>query len=727
MTNLKQKFNKVMVMTFALAFMVTGFVSAATTNDGKMSTMYVTDKSLSNNSWSSSVNVDSSEQLSFELHYYLGEGQHADDMKFSMDNLDDMTYDKGQTLTVNGKITSTNLSTSNGNTKVVFDEKVKLHLYNVSWQKWPCQSVGCEESLPDSYRKVLTSAGMSIGDVDGSDSHYSGNVIITYKIEKVEETPTYSDCTLNGVTVDHGDSRRFYSRTHVSYGNSCSNYDLVRSCDDGTLSGSSSYRYATCSVDPEDDDDDEDQGDVDTNSATNIDEDSARLNGDVEDADMDDVWFAFSRTDRTPSCSSSSQRIDARGGSDEGDDFYAYVRNLRENTRYYFRACGENEDGDEVRGSIRSFRTENVEEDDELEEAKVYTNSATNIQKYSAQLNGYVDINDTENGKVYFVYGTSSSYMNKKTSELRVNGNSTFQAITGLNANTRYYFQAIIKDNDGIVDRGIIRNFKTNRAITVANPVNGKCGSYNNACVRGRWVNIRDSATQYKWACNGYNGGRTAICTKNKSTSSTKPPVVISKPIEVIVKNETTVTTTKNYEEKGLKINKWVGKSRTGTFGVETTARKGDTVFYKIKVKNTSDEIVNVKVEDFLPEELNDKDGTTADSDRYMTWVLAMNPGQTKTFIKELVVDSSVDEGDIIDSAAKVTVDDITEDTNEVTIEIVSGEGDNIDGDRNSASFFGANSDFFPTSIFGWLLVLILAFGVLLLGTKVLTVTAKKD
>jgi hypothetical protein len=173
------------------------------------------------------------------------------------------------------------------------------------------------------------------------------------------------------------------------------------------------------------------------------------------------------------------------------------VENLRSNTTYYFRACGEDKNGNEVEGSVKSFRTDKKEEISE-EDAKVYTNSASNIQKYSAQLNGYVNINDTKNGKVYFVYGTSSSYMNKKTSSLRVNGNTTFQAVTGLTPNTRYYFQAIIKDNNGIVDRGTIRNFKTNKISTITYPINGKCGYTINKCTKGYLFNTKDSSTKYK-------------------------------------------------------------------------------------------------------------------------------------------------------------------------------------------------------------------------------------
>jgi len=57
-----------------------------------------------------------------------------------------------------------------------------------------------------------------------------------------------ASCTLNGVTVAHGQSRTFYKREDVLFGQSCSAFAGTRSCDNGTLSGDSDYRYANCSA-----------------------------------------------------------------------------------------------------------------------------------------------------------------------------------------------------------------------------------------------------------------------------------------------------------------------------------------------------------------------------------------------------------------------------------------------------------------------------------------------
>ena len=55
-------------------------------------------------------------------------------------------------------------------------------------------------------------------------------------------------CTLDDVTVAHGTSRTFYSTNSVSYGGNCSTVAQTRTCSNGVLSGSSTYNRAGCSV-----------------------------------------------------------------------------------------------------------------------------------------------------------------------------------------------------------------------------------------------------------------------------------------------------------------------------------------------------------------------------------------------------------------------------------------------------------------------------------------------
>lgn len=62
-------------------------------------------------------------------------------------------------------------------------------------------------------------------------------------------TPTSPiSCTLNGVTIPHGQSAAFYKREDVLFGQSCSTFVGTRTCDNGTLLGDSDYRYQTCTA-----------------------------------------------------------------------------------------------------------------------------------------------------------------------------------------------------------------------------------------------------------------------------------------------------------------------------------------------------------------------------------------------------------------------------------------------------------------------------------------------
>ena len=54
---------------------------------------------------------------------------------------------------------------------------------------------------------------------------------------------TYSSCSLDGLSVNHGSSAIFYNS---SSGNVCNG--ILRTCDDGTLNGSNSFNHSTCIV-----------------------------------------------------------------------------------------------------------------------------------------------------------------------------------------------------------------------------------------------------------------------------------------------------------------------------------------------------------------------------------------------------------------------------------------------------------------------------------------------
>lgn len=79
---------------------------------------------------------------------------------------------------------------------------------------------------------------------------YTNNGIYSEKFF-VKDTSIYTylaSCSLNGTYLNHGSSYSFYNSSSVPYGSSCSSQ--ARTCNDGTLNGTSSYNISSCNVLP---------------------------------------------------------------------------------------------------------------------------------------------------------------------------------------------------------------------------------------------------------------------------------------------------------------------------------------------------------------------------------------------------------------------------------------------------------------------------------------------
>ena len=76
-----------------------------------------------------------------------------------------------------------------------------------------------------------------------TDGYLSGNV--TYKYPSCQVTPAKT-CTLDNVTIAHTAKYTFYSARSVASGASCSSLGQERTCTDGTLSGTATNQYSVC-------------------------------------------------------------------------------------------------------------------------------------------------------------------------------------------------------------------------------------------------------------------------------------------------------------------------------------------------------------------------------------------------------------------------------------------------------------------------------------------------
>jgi len=224
-----------------------------------------------------------------------------------------------------------------------------------------------------------------------------------------------------------------------------------------------------------------------TRSATDIDEDSALLRGKLELDDDEDVEVWFEYGTRSSNLSEESDMLTR--DEDDAEAFSIRVDDLEDNTRYYFRAVAEDENGDLDRGTILSFVTRDDDDDDDdsdyEDEPEATTLSARDLSDDEATLRGRVDMNDFDNGLVFFVYGTDEGAVDdvdredeyddiaedgddlqKVELDDNFDGYGTWEYdLSGLDDDTTYYFRFGVEyedeDNDTVLVLGDVRSFRT--------------------------------------------------------------------------------------------------------------------------------------------------------------------------------------------------------------------------------------------------------------------------
>jgi len=293
--------------------------------------------------------------------------------------------------------------------------------------------------------------------------------------ENEEELNPTVDITASDQDLNYGDST--YIRWTSNNATSCSATGGTNSWS-GTKSTSGSFytgalydteiytiRCSNSSASASDsvtiyvEDEDDEQPTVNTRAATNIDEESATLNGFVDSNGGSNVeaWFEWG-TDNDYDNHTSHINY----GHTSGTDFDYDLDGLDSDETYYFRAVAQNDSGERVFGSQKSFRTdEDGNNNDNEEGPNVTTYSATDVQNDSAILNGYVDTNGTSTRR-WFEWGTSRSSLSHETdkSSKSTSSRNFEQSIDNLNPDTTYYFRAVAENNNDI-DYGNILSFRT--------------------------------------------------------------------------------------------------------------------------------------------------------------------------------------------------------------------------------------------------------------------------
>lgn len=201
-------------------------------------------------------------------------------------------------------------------------------------------------------------------------------------------------------------------------------------------------------------DNDDASVDVITLAETEIETDEALLRGEIDFNNQDTaiVYFEYSRDRNDLDRETTHISID-----DEDETvFTRRLTNLSDNSVYYFRAVAQDDNGDIDRGAIRSFRTDS--DASRGEEPDATTDKAKNVTEDSAALHGSVDMNDFNNGFVFFVYGEDEDQIdevmqsNDTYADIDEDGNNLHKVAVDNDLDSQEDYQVNIENLDPSTD-----------------------------------------------------------------------------------------------------------------------------------------------------------------------------------------------------------------------------------------------------------------------------------
>jgi hypothetical protein len=221
---------------------------------------------------------------------------------------------------------------------------------------------------------------------------------------------------------------------------------------------------------------------VKTDTVQLLNNSTVKMNGQVTFKDDGDarVWFKYGSTVAL----SNKTQWRAIDNKDSGDsyDFSQTLNDLSRNNTYYFRAMAEDENGHVAQGVTKSFTytssnsSNNSNNSDNNNEPDATTGDVTDITQDEARLEGEVDMNDFNNGEVFFVYGEdedavddadnenrykdideSGSDLRKVVVSTSFDDSDTFtKSVSNLNDDTDIYYRICVEYNDDSDDDVLI-------------------------------------------------------------------------------------------------------------------------------------------------------------------------------------------------------------------------------------------------------------------------------
>ncbi len=178
---------------------------------------------------------------------------------------------------------------------------------------------------------------------------------------------------------------------------------------------------------------------------SNIQKNSADLNVELSSLGGDSqayVWFEYGKNSTGENQTSEVSRTSS-------GKVTISISSLQPSTTYRFRAFARNQDGT-VSSGEKTFTT--TYDYNNYHRPSVSTRNATEIERYSAQLNGSLeDLGNDDNVQVWFEYGRNTGYGYETSKNYKSNTGDFSADISGLAVSATYHFRAVARNDYGTV------------------------------------------------------------------------------------------------------------------------------------------------------------------------------------------------------------------------------------------------------------------------------------
>lgn len=280
----------------------------------------------SNSGWSSSVSADAGDIISVIVYYHNNGSENANSTKIKINNGQNLS--SAYTHSFSGSVSAANAGSVLGTATVNISSSQSLTYIPGSTVWFPNQTVTGGQALVGGQNgtEIFSSSGLNIGTITPGWSS-QGSVVLKYQVSESQQnqspivtTNSYSlngnQVTLNGYVNGQGQNPYTYfvygTNSNLGNGSQTTNQDYQSSTSTSfsetvNVNSNTTYYYKACATTNggtvcgstlsfstngnDDNNNDEFIPNVVTNNATNIDEDSATLNGEVENTGNDTVSF----------------------------------------------------------------------------------------------------------------------------------------------------------------------------------------------------------------------------------------------------------------------------------------------------------------------------------------------------------------------------------------------------------------------------------------------------